>query len=311
MGNPHLSKDNDNFSSLNIPKSIVIKIKKNDNESFSDSFDNNPRNAESQLDLKDLTEKFSNLTMERVFSSISQQDLDQLSDSLDNEKKQNIDLLSFYRIEIPLGENIDNILNKLKINNIIEEAYIEGGPTPPPITQVNNNPRYSKQEYLKPAPVGIDAPYAWNFKGGDGTGIQFVDLEQGWTLNHEDLLNRNIALISGVNNAFFGHGTSVLGEVVAVNNNIGNIGIAHGVLSARVVSQYETPIKYNTANAILSAINVLNYGDILLLEAQTSVSGVTGYLPVEVESAVFEAIHLATLLGIIVIEAAGNGSTDL
>jgi hypothetical protein len=36
-----------------------------------------------------------------------------LSDSLDNEKKQEIDLLSFYRIEVSVGgENIENILEK-------------------------------------------------------------------------------------------------------------------------------------------------------------------------------------------------------
>ena len=127
MGNPLLSKNTDEFSTLNIPKTIVLKIKKTHNESFSESFDTDPRNAESQLDLKDIIEKFPDLTMERVFSSTSQQDLDQLSDSLDNEKKREIDLLSFYRIEVPIGENIENILEKLRKNNIIEEAYVEGG----------------------------------------------------------------------------------------------------------------------------------------------------------------------------------------
>ena len=62
-----------------------------------------------------------------------------------------------------------------------------------------------------------------------------------------------------------------------------------------MVSQFRTSTKYNTADAILSAINVLNYGDILLLEAQTLVPGVTDYLPVEVERAVFDIIQFATL----------------
>jgi cell division protein FtsX len=113
MGNPRISKNNDEFYSINIPKTIIIKIKNNENKFFSDSFDTDPRNAESQLDLKDLLEKFPDVTMERVFSS-TQQNLDKLSENSDNEKKQNIDLLSFYRIEIPHGENTDNILDKLK-----------------------------------------------------------------------------------------------------------------------------------------------------------------------------------------------------
>jgi hypothetical protein len=69
MGNPLLSKNTDEFSPLNIPKTIVLKIKKTDNDSFSDSFETDPRNAESQLDLKDVMEKFPNLTMERYLAA--------------------------------------------------------------------------------------------------------------------------------------------------------------------------------------------------------------------------------------------------
>jgi hypothetical protein len=142
-------------------------------------------------------------------------------------------------------------------------------------------------------------------------GVNFVDMEQGWTLNHEDLVSKGITLISGMNQAYFGHGTSVLGEVVAVDNTIGNVGISPNISSARVVSQYRTSTNYNTSDAILSATNALGFGDVLLLEAQTTVAGVSGYLPIEVETAVFDSIRLATALGIIVVEAGGNGSNDL
>ena len=68
---------------------------------------------------------------------------------------------------------------------------------------------------------------------------------------------------------------------------------------------------YNTAEAIPSAAGVMQSGDVLLLEAQTTSSTMAGYLPVEVEQATFDAIQYATSNGIIVVEAGGNGSNDL
>ena len=69
-----------------------------------------------------------------------------------------------------------------------------------------------------------------------------------------------------------------------------------------MVSQWRTASNYQTAAAILSAIGAMRAGDVLLLEAQTTYSTVSGYLPVEVEEAVYDAIRAATDAGIIVIE---------
>jgi subtilisin family serine protease len=106
----------------------------------------------------------------------------------------------------------------------------------------------------------------------DGAGIRFIDLERGWTLNHEDLAAAGITIMSGVNQDFHGHGTAVLGEVVAVDNTRGGVGIAPGA-TGRVVSQWRNASTYNTAAAILSAANGMSAGDVLLLEAQTSFNG--------------------------------------
>jgi hypothetical protein len=58
----------------------------------------------------------------------------------------------------------------------------------------------------------------------------------------------------------------------------------------------------------MSALEYLKSGDILLLEIQTLESaGPKCYLPIEVHEAVYQVIRLASALGIIVIEAAGNG----
>jgi subtilisin family serine protease len=159
--------------------------------------------------------------------------------------------------------------------------------------------------------VGIDARYAWTKKGGDGATVGIVDLERGWKLNHADLAAANITLISGVNQDFRFHGTAVLGEMLMVDNTIGGVGIAPHA-RGRVVSQWRTTTRYNTTEAIYSAISVMRRGDILLLEAQAfDPAGAPGYWPVEVDDSVYTAIRTATTRGITVVEAGGNGSNNL
>lgn len=152
---------------------------------------------------------------------------------------------------------------------MVEDAYVEAGTVPPPVNAADD-PRSGNQGYLGAAPAGIDAMWAWSLI--DGHGIRFVDLESGWTLNHEDLAAANISLISGLNQDFQGHGTAVLGEVAAIDNQRGGVGIAPGA-TVRVVSQWRTATDYSTAAAILSAGQAMSRGDVLLLEAQTNFNG--------------------------------------
>jgi hypothetical protein len=118
-------------------------------------------------------------------------------------------------------------------------------------------------------------------------------------------------MISGQNAAWFGHGTSVLGEMFMVDNQLGGIGIVPGA-KGRVISQHRSDWSYNTADAILDAAAHLSFGDIILLEAQEydPVSGVY-YWPVEVADSNFDAIQLATAMGITVVQAGCNGAYDL
>lgn len=213
---------------------------------------------------------------------------------------------AYLAIECPPGVAPDEVARTAREAPEVEIAYVEQ-PTPPPVNP-SDDPRSSSQGYLDAAPGGINARWIWGVADGSGVGV--VDLEQGWTLNHEDLAAAGITLISGVSNAYHGHGTAVLGQLAGVDNTIGGIGIAPAT-STRVVSQWRTASTYNTAEAILSAAAVMNPGDVLLLEAQSSYGTATRRLPVEVEQAVFDAIKLATSQGIVVVEAAGNGSEDL
>ena len=213
----------------------------------------------------------------------------------------------YFAIECPAGVAPETVARTVAAWPNVETAYVEAGPTPPPVSP-SDDPRNANQQYEDAAPTGVDVRWAWG--SADGSGVGFVDMERGWTLNHEDLAGAGITLISGVNKDYTGHGTAVLGEVVMVDNAVGGVGIAPRS-SARVVSQWRTANNYNTAEAILSAAAVMQRGDVLLLEAQTTSSTMSGYLPVEVEQATFDAIQYATSNGIIVVEAGGNGSNDL
>lgn len=192
----------------------------------------------------------------------------------------------------------------------VATAYVEPPPVEPPFVNAADDPRSANQGYLDPAPDGIDAEYAWNFPGGDGAGQAVVDMEWGWTFNHEDLAAHGISLISGLNHSYFFHGSAVLGEIAAVDNAIGCVGITPALASIRCVGQHLPGGGYSTAQPILDAIAVMQFGDVLLLEAQTSLFGYS-LVPVEIEPAVFDVIRLATSLGIVVVEAGGNGGVDL
>jgi subtilisin family serine protease len=214
----------------------------------------------------------------------------------------------FYSVRPESGQDIDGLIESLKALPGVVTAYPLRGPAPPPEFDPSTNPRAVLQGYLNPAPEGIDMFSAQTLPGADGSLVKFIDIEQGWDFNHEDLIDAHIQLLWGVNLRSKGHGTSVLGEIVATDNNKGIIGIGRGC-RANAVSQFETLDTYNTAGAILAAIDHLDAGDVLLIEAQVDQVNRPGiYFPVEIEEPTLNALAIAFNKGIIVIEAAGNGN---
>ncbi|MES1223458.1 MAG: S8 family serine peptidase, partial [Bacteroidota bacterium] len=166
-----------------------------------------------------------------------------------------------------------------------------------------------QQGYLSAAPWGVNAKYAWEIKGGRGEGnVKFIDIEQGWNLVNGSTDIPKLPL-TGINERTFGyHGSSVLSIISMKEDSERYSGITPEA-KGYVISQWRPDGLNNDADAILSAISYLNYGDILLLEAQSFFSGNENSLwPVEIHDASFAVIRLATALGIIVIEAGGNGN---
>lgn len=255
-----------------------------------------------------LVEEFQGITIKRLYTALEPEKIQVLVDQATelDPSYHPPNLLTYFAIDCPPGVDPELLSKALSSWWTVQTAYVESGPAPPPqCANPTDDPRFANQGYLKKAPGGIDAKYAWNFPHGCGKGIQFVDIEYGWMLNHEDLKDAKIKLISGVNKDKFDHGTEVLGVVVAVDNKKGGIGIAP-YASARVVSIWKATNQFSTADAILSAINALKFGDVLLLELQTST-----LRPIETEWAAFDMVRLGTALGIVIVEAAGNDGLNL
>jgi hypothetical protein len=164
------------------------------------------------------------------------------------------------------------------------------------------------QGYLDAAPKGIGANTLEVWGSFDGAGVGFVDLEAGWNLAHVDLpraASRPQPMIHVNDPTEVDHGTAVLGIVLAKNDGDGITGIAPGA-DFRGVASYVVDLGMSdpaVAEAIEAAMDVLNPGDVLLLEVHTG----NGY-PIETDEAVFTAIRDAVGNGIIVIEPAGNGT---
>jgi hypothetical protein len=260
----------------------------------------------------------------RLLPLFESQDLDRLSRLIDRARRNDPhyeppDFSAWLQVETPAGANADELAKGLRKLANVETAYVmRPGPPPLPVSPEDDR-RNLNQGYQDAARKGIDARYAWDFLGGDGAGIGFVDLEQGWNLNHEDLKDTKITIISGKDTMYRGHGTSALGVVLMVDNKKGGVGIAPSA-KGRVISQWQPELSpgsptlhvLKTFIAIADAADKMDPGDVLLIEAQEHDPVDDSYeWPVEIFDLSYEKIRLATKAGIVVVEAGGNGGYDL
>jgi len=193
---------------------------------------------------------------------------------------------------------------------VVEFAYTVD-PTEPAAVIGTTNPLFALQGYLAPAPDGIGVQSAWA-KGADGTGVNLIDIEHAWFLAHEDL-PQNIPLLAGINgDKLPGHGTAMLGIIAAIDNGVGVVGIAPKTAISLMAARDRATTGANSVDHVARMIGRacarLSPGDVLLLELQTTGND---HPPIDLARAVFEAILLCTTKGIIVVEAGGNGNSDL
>ncbi|HEY8072512.1 MAG TPA: hypothetical protein VIF62_00335, partial [Labilithrix sp.] len=149
-------------------------------------------------------------------------------------------------------------------------------------------PQYDeRQGYIKKAPGGIDAPYAWKKRGGRGEAVWFADIEGAWNTEHEDVPGDRIKAIGRPMRSrdWEMHGTAVLGEVVSRENELGMVGIAPNV--KRIVTS--SVANASAADAIDRAQAELRAGDVLLIELHAI--GPRGrFMPMELWDDVFDVI---------------------
>jgi serine protease len=170
------------------------------------------------------------------------------------------------------------------------------------------------QGYLTDAPLGVSALSMRHIPGQRGAGVTVVDIEGAWLWDHEDLPAPVADLGTHVDlEAWRHHGTAVLGEIRGHENAYGVTGITPDCnVGASSVGGI------GTAAALAAALEVLQAGDIILIElhapgplSDPENTGQYGYMPMEYWQDVFDVIKLATSRGVIVCEAAGNGFQNL
>ena len=178
----------------------------------------------------------------------------------------------------------------------------------------DTTPDFSLQQgYLDAAPDGIGARAVWSIPGGRGAGVAVVDVEGAWLWEHEDLPEPFLDL--GVHSeelSWRNHGTAVVGQIRGLDNDLGVDGLVPDadVGGSSIFGQ-------GFPQALLAAAAHLQPGDIVLIELHapgpnSNDSGSQfGYVPMEFWQDNFDAIRALTDLGIIVVEAAGNGQQDL
>jgi hypothetical protein len=178
------------------------------------------------------------------------------------------------------------------------------------------------QGYLRPGD-GVDAAAAWKLAGGRGEGVVVADVESGWSYHYG--LWKRLGFVGGLGSREpddRAHGPAVMGILGARRHGRRRAGIEGLANRARLIA---VPAgdgeEKSTSNAILNAIRSprIPPGSVLLLETQHRIEiqcedGVrtsSPYLPLEATGEGYRAIRRAVDLGYHVVQAAGNGSTDL
>ena len=238
------------------------------------------------------------------------------------------DLSLFYRVEAP-NERLDDLAERMREEEVVQAAYVKPPASPPQeaineMTPRNEEPAATpdftaRQDYQDAAPAGVDARFAWTRPGGRGAGVRIIDIEGAWRFTHEDLTQGQGGVIGGTETIDIGwrnHGTAVVGEFGGDRNVVGIEGISPDA-NVRAVSIFGPGM--GSAAAIRHAALASAPGDIILIELHRpgprfnfqAPQGQRGFIAVEWWEDDFAAISFATGRGVIVVEAAGNGSENL
>jgi PKD repeat protein len=229
------------------------------------------------------------------------------------------DLSLYYAVDIPAGTTQADVNLLIDTLNTIPSIEIAYATAPPEVAAADippTTPNFQpNQGYLNAPPNGINALYAWNIPGGRGSGTKIIDIEFAWKTTHEDLP----AMFStgGTQSGDRNHGTAVMGVMVAGSNGYGVTGIAN---QAQI--GYRAASGRSMGSSLTSASMAVGVSGLVLIEMHWQGPSTPStpcscnpsqcdFIPMEYWQDNFDAIASATANGRIVVEAAGNGATNL
>ena len=265
-------------------------------------------------DVKQLADLTPGARYSRAFSLLTPQAIDALvlrARSLDvNYRPPNFH--SYFFVDTSPGEGWeehDKVLGSSDFRSLIGRVRpLSRGR--PPATPTVHALWWPRGPHFLQAPFGTNAELAWSHPGGDGEGLRLADVEMVLPISHPQLPMDRITTFgdSGeVNADERDHATAVLGILLGTFGESGVIGAVPNLEEALVFSNFVDG-RVNTAAVVLLAASKLQRGDVLLIEHQHEDESSGRGVPAEFEEAVFHAVRLATALGIVVVEAGGNGN---
>lgn len=229
-------------------------------------------------------------------------------------------LLRTFEIRCPPGVDPFSVLADVKGWARVESAYVQprlrGALA---VVDYSDDPDFRDQGYLLPAPVGLNALCAWQLSNGSGQNVAMVDIEAGWNPNHQDLpASVDLVPLYGANSSDANdqeHGLMTLGVLAAADNDKNCVGFAPNVSALRLAS-YNGPLgsdEDDLENAIIAAHDYLKdkSAGLILLECELAKDSFAPGGPVDLLPAVRDTILTAVSAGIVLVEAAGNGASDL
>jgi hypothetical protein len=233
------------------------------------------------------------------------------------------DLSLWFDVRVPGGPaQVARVLNELNASPAIEIAHPAPIAEPAaifepragePMPAVGTPDFTTMQDYLFATPVGLDAPSAWAEAGGMGLDLQFIDVELGWTENHEDFDFAGHFFHAGgalEDPGYADHGTAVLGEVIGAHNGFGVSGFApdadYGFVAIHINEWPDVPHRFQ------EAIDTLSPGDVWLIELQMYPPITDQATPMEWVQVNYDVIFTGVFAdGVVCVEAGANGSQNL
>ncbi|ESU26405.1 hypothetical protein FLJC2902T_28920 [Flavobacterium limnosediminis JC2902] len=216
----------------------------------------------------------------------------------------------------PSNERLFELATRLEeLDEVIYCSLMPLQPIPPPNDIAPVTPDYEANQTYLDANPGVNMRYAWGL-GQIGTGIRIRDVEYGFNKNHEELVDKNAFIATGMNistsatPSYTEHGTSVFGIMYADKGAYGISGMAYGATEMILFPEWQQS-GYNRVNAVTQAIaNSQPGGDVIVYEMQAYGQS-NNYVPAEFDNPIWDLTKAATDAGILIVEAAANGNQNL